>query len=362
MKEKHVRLALIFKDFACWLMNTSSVGLNVAGYTTARVLQDLGVDVTVFPVRHNVDIVNRIDEYNETHHHPLTHVVISAPWMSRHDLKSLIQHFKDIQFVVLSHSNVGFLQADASGVELLREYKRLEEHYPNFRVGGNSRKFVNWFESAYGEKAICLPNLYPLDPPFRPLLKRRKWRGDRPLNIGAFGAVRPYKNFMTAAAAALVIQRATGVPVRFHMSAGGEGDGGMIAPAIEAMLEGTGVELIRHKWCYWTDFIRLIASMDLLIQPSYTESFNLITADGILMGVPSVVGPAISWAPDSWKADPDDAVDVAEVGLRLLNNDKIKEGVKALTESNNIGIVEWMKFLGLEKHSWFDDIKSFLGA
>ena len=333
-----VRLALIFKDFAAWI-RSSCVGLNVAGYTTAKVLRQNGIDTVVFPVRHNVDVVEAIDAYNETHDAPLTHVVISAPWLSIHDLKALIENFKDTQFVILSHSNVGFLQADPNAVYLLRKYHELAETHSNIKVGGNSMKFVEWLQQAYGREVVLLPNLYPL--PASPTAK--EWNGTAPLKIGAFGAVRPYKNFMTAAAAAIVIHRFLNVPIELHMSTGGEC--GTIE-AIEQMCANVhGVKLIKHEWAFWDKFIQLIAKMDLLLQVSYTESFNLITADGIAVGVPSVVSSAIHWAPESWKADSDNVIDVARVGLSLLSGPNREAGFEALRKHNEYSLQFWIAYL-----------------
>lgn len=353
VKCPHVRVGLVFKDFACWLLDTSSVGLNVAGYTTAQVLREHGIETVVFPVRHNVDLVEAINRYNEIHERPLTHIVISAPWLSVFDLQNIVSNFKNIKFAVLSHSNVGFLQADAGGVELLRAYQDLADQYPNLLVGGNSLRFVEWLRQSYNRPAIYLPNLYPL----RNAQLVQRYQGQSPLRIGAFGAVRPYKNFMTAAAAALLIQTALDIPVEFHMSDGGEGDQGRVMPAIEAMLRNTQVTLVKHPWMYWNSFIQLIGSMDLLIQVSYTESFNLITADGILAGVASVVSSVVRWAPDEWKADSDDAIDVAAVGLALLSK-STDVGIKALTRSNERGILKWFQFLGI-RPTWQDRFKSF---
>lgn len=346
-----VRLALIFKDFAAWI-RTSCVGLNVAGFTTAKVLREQGIDVSVFPVRHNVDVVNAIDKYNESHEKPLTHVCISAPWLTAWDLKALLEHFPTTQFVILSHSNVGFLQADPGGVDLLRHYLKLAETHPNLRVGGNSFRFVEWLRAAYAEDAehtILLPNLYPLDR----ICVKPAWDGFSPIKIGAFGAVRPEKNFMTAAAAAVLIHRHFGVPVEFHMSSGGEGDQGRTAPAIEQMVKDLpGFTLVRHNWAFWDNFIHLVAEMDLLIQVSYTESFNMVTADGIGVGVPSVVSPAIYWCPDSWKADPDDATEVGHVGIKLLtHHHERRKGYIALQEHNRKSLAYWLDFLG-EPESW----------
>jgi len=339
-RRQKIHLALFFKDFAAWTQ-ASCVGLNVAGFTTARFLQMHGIDTHVFPVRHNVDIVNAIDKYNETHEHRLTHVVISAPWLTLFEVKALIKHFHDIQFVILSHSNVGFLQADPCGVELLRKYSELSETHSNIHVGGNCTKFVEWFRAAYNENCIFLPNIYPA-----PEVKSKVWDGESTIKIGAFGAIRPEKNFMTAAAGALAIHSKLKFPVEVHMSTGGDGCKSSTLPAIEQMLKGVkGVKLHRHHWQTWNHFIKLIESMDLLIQVSYTESFNMVTADGISVGVPSVVSPVIYWAPDSWKADPDDALDVAKVGIKLLTHNQKYVGSNALKQHNEKSIKHWLAYL-----------------
>lgn len=342
MRREDVRLALVFKDFAAFI-RTSCVGLNVAGFTTAKVLNKNGIETVVFPVRHNVDIVHAIDRYNETHKRGLTHVVISAPWLSVFDLRRLIENFKDIQFVILSHSNVGFLQADPWGVFLLRQYHKLAEKHDNLKVGGNSERFVDWMLKAYSKDTVFLPNLYPVDD--EPI-EKPVWDGVSTIKIGAFGAIRPEKNFMTAAAAAVAIQNGLGANVELHMSAGGEGERGYTSSAIDQMCEDTGITVIRHAWDFWDRFIQLVASMDLMLQVSYTESFNLITADGISVGVPSVVSPAITWCPTSWKADPDDAIEVAEIGIKLLTDAKERgKGIKALRKHNARSLHHWIEYL-----------------
>lgn len=346
---KHARLGLFFKDFAVWCHSTSCVGLNVAGFTTAEVLRQHGVDAHAYAVRHNVDLVNEINRHAEAGH-PFTHIAISAPWLSLFDVRSLIESFPEIQFVILSHSNVGFLQADPGGVCLLRAYQELAKTHDNLSVGGNSKKFCEWFRVAYGNPVTCLPNLYPF--------KNHKHHShSETLKIGAFGAVRPEKNFMTAVAAAIVIQRMLDMPVEVHMSEGGEGDQGRIAPAVKQMCKDIeGITLVRHPWMYWNNFAKLVSKMDLLIQVSYTESFNMVTADGVSEGVPTVVSSAITWAPESWKADSDDALKVAEVGLKLLNNpEEIEKGRHALREHNEKSLHHWFHFLGINKSSSFRD-------
>lgn len=338
-----IRIAIVFKNFSGWT-GLSHIGLNVAALTNARVLRQHGIHVAVFPVRNNIEVVHSILEYEREHRHSLTHVVISAPWMNRYDLEKLIEFFPHIQFVVECHSNVGFLQADPGAVAILRAVIALSHTHDNILLAGNSKPFTEWASEVYGSDVVLLPNLYPISRP-----NKKKWDGSLPIKIGVFGAVRPQKNFMTAAAAALLIQNKLQVPVELHMSTGGEGDGGSVSRAIDQMVKGVpDFKLVRHLWEPWQDFIEIVEQMDLMIQPSYTESFNMVTADGIVTGVPSVVSEAIRWAPESWKADSDDVLDVARVGIKLLESRwSVWRGLRALKASNEFALKHWFAYLGI---------------
>lgn len=339
-----VRVALFFKDFSHW-SRSSCVGLNVAGYTTAAYLRENGVHAHAFAVRNNVDVVRWIERFNATHEKRLTHVVISAPWLSLHDLKNLVRHFPRIRFIVLSHSNVGFLQADPGGIELFRLYAKLSHRERNLFVGANNRMFTEWFDTVYEERSRVLPNLYPTR-----RVKGKVWIGDV-LKVGAFGAIRPEKNFMTAAAAALVMRAGLRCPLELHMSSGGEGCRNTTLRAIEEMVKGLEhVRLVRHHWQYWDEFIALIKRMDLVVQVSYTESFNMITADAISNRVPVVVSEVIRWAPEEWKADADDVIDVADVGVRLLTVPQNYKGSDALIRHNRKWLERWKEYLSEEWH------------
>ena len=185
-KDPIPHLAIFFKDFAAWVCDASCIGLHVAGHTTVEYLRSKGIDAHVFPVRHNIDVVNALAHYEATHEEPITHAVISAPWLSLYDLKCLVEKYKDVRFVILSHSNVGFLQADPGGVELFRQYAELARTHSNLSVGGNSRRFSEWFQLAYLENCVCLPNLYP-----SPKIIGKSWEENFScVRIGAFGAIR----------------------------------------------------------------------------------------------------------------------------------------------------------------------------
>ena len=198
---------------------------------------------------------------------------------------------------------------------------------------------------AYTRPCTYLPNLYYLDADFLPW--RPLFTGGT-LRIGAFGATRPLKNFMSAAGAALEITHRYKANLELWLSAGRtEGGGDTILRSAHAMLDGLpNVKLVENGWQSWPKFRQSVAHMHLLLQPSYTESFNMVTADGVAEGVPSVVSHAIDWAPDHWKAMMDDVLDIARVGRYLLTDPYApQEGLEALKSHNTEGLKSWQSFL-----------------
>jgi glycosyltransferase involved in cell wall biosynthesis len=107
------------------------------------------------------------------------------------------------------------------------------------------------------------------------------------------------------------------------------------------------IRLVENSWQTWPQFRTTVAHMHLLLQPSYTESFNMVTADGVAAGVPSVVSDAIDWAPPAWTARADDVVEIARIGRTLLNDAQApSDGLKALNHHNKAGIMAWKSYLG----------------
>jgi hypothetical protein len=198
---------------------------------------------------------------------------------------------------------------------------------------------------AFGAPCKFLPNLYYLD---RTPNWHQKNYCNGPLRVGVFGATRPLKNLMSAAGAALELSSNLQVPLELWLSAGrSEGGGECVLGAVQEMLTGLpNVKLVLSGWQTWPNFRKTISHMHLLLQPSYTESFNMVTADGIAAGLASVVSDAIDWAPDDWKANVDDVLDIARVGRRLLCDPRAaEEGFHALQRFNSDGIRAYHQYL-----------------
>ena len=337
MQLSEIRLALAYKNFAA-NRNISHIGLGVAALNTAKVLSRAGVNTEVWPIIDATDLRKRLGASAKTH------VVISAPWITSPDLQRLTLDFPGVQFSVVCHSNVGFLQADANGVRLFGEGMEIERGSCNFRMAGNSRKFAEWVRRTFGVPCIFLPNLYYLDdnvPIGRPV-----FRGGL-LRIGAFGATRPLKNLMSAAGAALAISQDFDTDLEFWVNSGREEGGGGIASAIHEMFSITRhAKVVQAGWQSWHNHRKTVSNMDLLTSCSYTESFNMVTADGVAEGVASVTSDAIDWVPRYWHAQADNVLDIARVGRSLLcDPNAAKDGLKALAAHNAEGLREWRDFL-----------------
>lgn len=332
------RLILAYKNFAANL-NISHIGLGVSALNTCKFLRRSGIIADVWPIVSARDLRERLER------DPATHVVIMAPWILSADLHALAAAHSNTRFAMNCHSNVGFLQADSNGVRLVREAMEVEAGTHNFHLAGNSLKFCLWIRSAYSRPCTYLPNLYYLEAdhlPWRPLYSGAT------LRIGAFGATRPLKNFMSAAGAALEISRRYKTNLELWVSAGRtEGGGDSILRSARAMLDGLPhVKLVENGWQSWPKFRQSVAHMHLLLQPSYTESFNMVTADGVAEGVPSVVSHAIDWVPGHWQAMMDDVLDIARVGRYLLTDPYApQDGLDALKSHNAEGLKSWQAFL-----------------
>ncbi len=335
---KHILLC--YKNFSkeC---DVSHIGMGVTAAYNAKSLKKAGYFAQALPIHGTDDLTHFI----VTQKSPVTHVVIMAQFLTAHNLAKLVRKFPNIKFAQTCHSNVGFLSAEPPAIDLVRQALDLETGVPNFFTSGNNQRFCTALQNMYGRPVTYLPNLYWThghEPIHRP-----KWNGGL-LKIGAFGSLRIYKNFSTAVAAAVELTSMLKVQSEIWINSGRhDGAGNVVHRTAVAWTKNLPhVTLKELHWASWPEFKRVIGSMDVLMQPSYTETFNNVTADGICEGVPSVVGDSIEWAPKSWKADPDDSSEVAGVARRLLfDHHAAREGYHALKEYVRHGLPHWKKFL-----------------
>lgn len=336
------RVIITYKNFPM-SHHVSHIGLGVSALNTAKVLRQSNINADVWAIMGAASLAERIKQATLNGQRP-THVTIAAPWIPTLDLQMLVFANTDIKFVVTCHSNVGFLQADPMGVKLFRDCLALERGSLNFSAAGNSKKFCNWVIDSYGSQCLYLPNLYHLDrgfPTSRPIYSCGT------LRIGAFGAIRPLKNLMTAGGAILEVANDLHEDVEMHINVGRIDGGGVVLRSLDEMFRGIPrIKLVKHEWMQWPEFRRLIRSMNLILQISYTESFNMVTADAAAESIPCVVSDAVDWAPNSWKVETDDALLVSRKIKYILGDRNAGfDGFVALQKHNEEGLRAWKEWL-----------------
>lgn len=338
MPRTHV--LLVFRNLSKPSANGSAIGLGVNALHSVRVLRRAGVEVDATAAGEPPD-VHRALAARPT----VTHCVLEAPWVSRAPMLELLHTFPHVHFLVRSHSQIAFLQVEPWAIQLLRELLVLQENFLNLTVAANSLELKHFFETAYGGHTLYLPNVYDFERAHR---RRGREHDHRLLRVGSFGALRLLKNHTTAAAAALMLARKRDCDLEFSVSV--ENDtmgGGAVLDALRKMFTGLRwARLVEHPWQDWASFRRTVGGMDLCLQVSMTETFNVTTADAVAEGVPSVVSPTIEWAPDYWKADPDRLDDIVRIGGALLAcPDAAEDGLTALSCFTEDAVRRWLEYL-----------------
>jgi hypothetical protein len=343
--QSHLRILLCYKNFS-GKPGVSHVGLGVSALNAQKCLHRAGLHCDLLAAKSAADLGDYLAQAKARGEH-FTHVIVSAPWLKTEEFGALCYAYPRTNFAVTCHSNIGFLQADPQAIKLIREQLALETGVHNFRMTTNSIPASKAMAAMWGDPVSTLPNLYFIDNHVRH--SRPGWSHTGGiLRIGIFGATRPLKNMLTAVCAAVIIARDLKAHVEIWMNAGRNEGGGSVSSAIKEMTIGMpSVQVKELPWSSWPSFRKHVASMHLLLQPSYTESFNMVTADGVHEGVPSVVSSAIDWAPIEWRAHVDDANDVARKGVALLHDHNAAlHGLRALERHNEESMKTWLNFLG----------------
>lgn len=336
---KTAYVIICYRNFAANNPAHCHVGLGVNAVHTAKCLRKEGIHVDVIPIWDEKDLAKVVLR------NP-THIVVEAPFISQANLLPILNANPDISFVCRCHSQIGFLQVEAGAIKLMRDYLRLQGQSLNFDVSINHPHMGTWLQQVYGTRTLLLPNLYFLD-----RVNHRHWNAPQKLiKVDSFGAVRIQKNHSTAAAAALMMSHQHKRDLEFYVNVNREEHGKGVLQALKNMFANVPhAELVEIPWTTWSDFRHEIANMDIHLQMSMSETFNLTTADAVAEGVPAVVSEAIDWAPKRWITHIDDVDAIARKMWDVLNDPNApQEGLAHLKQHNEQSLAKWIKWLRKE--------------
>lgn len=280
---------------------------------------------------------------------------IEAIWVTGKKMQELSKLYPNILFIIRVHSRTTFLANEGEAIRRIKEYDEIRNVYVSF-----NNKTTNDEFRAIGIKSIYLPNIYHhVCPPFKKtnifqlilsffLGKNQKYVYKNEINIGCFGAIRPMKNQLLQAIAAIRFGEEFNKHVKFHINATRtEQKGENVLKNIRALFEGSDHELVEHDWLEHEYFLKLISTMDIGLQVSLSESFNIVTADFVSQKVPIIVSDKIAWAADISKVETENSKQIANKIDDFLQhpNDVVKKNLNCLSIYNDEAIEEWKGFL-----------------
>lgn len=237
-----------------------------------------------------------------TNHNP-THVIIEALWVTPNKFQELfnIPRHRKRKWVVRIHSFWPFLAMEGMAMEWLRGYQELNA--PQLTVAPNVDAMSVDLHWILDLKTIHLPNVYCPEPyPQQDLPPK----DDTVVNIGCFGSIRPMKNTLAQAVAAIKWADYESLHCRFHVNASRVEQGGdnVIKNLRSLFAAQYHHELIEHDWLSHYDFVQLVKQMDIGLQVSMTETFNIVAADFAANSIPLVGSKEIPFLPRMFQADP----------------------------------------------------------
>ena len=284
----------------------SPIGLSTGLYNSASFMNDMlneaGIESHLKVLIDN----NCIDR--EVKKHKPTHVIIEALWVVPTKFHILQKLHPNVKWIIRIHSEIPFMAGEGMAMDWIADYLSFKNVYIGINAPRMLRETKIYLSSKYGknkikDKLIYLPNYYPQKYEKKKFDKKKEY-----IDVGCFGAIRPLKNHLMQAIAAVEFAESLGKKLRFHVNAGRiEMKGEPVLRNLKCFFEqlyDKGHELVNHTWTPREEFLKICASMDIGMQCNFSETFNIVGADLVSQGVPFVASSEVPWASQTFNANP----------------------------------------------------------
>ncbi len=275
-----------------YTQTVSSGLLNSATFVNDMLIKN-GIDSHIVEVIDNNCIDREVTKYKPTH------VIIEALWVVPSKFEVLTALHPKVKWIIRLHSEIPFLANEGIAMKWLFDY----QVYDKVIISVNSLRIEKELNALLPKKTLYLPNFYPVQ--FSNLTTPDNNTNRNVINIACFGAVRPLKNHLIQAVAAIEFADLMKKHLKFHINTARiENNGDPVLKNIRNLFINSNHELIEHTWLTHEDFLELIKTMDLCMQVSFSETFNIVAADAVNENVPVVVSPEIKWVAPFFKVSP----------------------------------------------------------
>ena len=274
-------------------------------------------------------------------------VILEAIWVTPAKMAELfsIKRHRERKWIVRVHSRISFLSYEGVAFPWLKGYKAVMQQFPQieFLIAPNTKETTYIFQSCFDLPSVYLPNIYTANYNLEP-----KSRQDGIVKIGCFGAIRPFKNHLTQGLSAIEFANLNKLKLEFHINSDRCEQRGecVLKNLISAFEMQKNHKLIEHGWMEHETFVKLVNQMDLGMQVSFSETFNLVAADFVMCNVPIVTSSQIKWIPKKFHADCNSTRNIVEVlNYAWKGAYSSDEAKNCLLESNQIAEGIWMKYI-----------------
>ena len=278
-----------------------------------------------------------------------THVIVEALWVVPEKIILLQSMYPSIIWIIRLHSAMPFFAIESSqSMKWCAEYIKI----PNVFLSVNDKRilnelniYINIIKNDRENLILYLPNFYPQN-----MIKKKITSTEKDtLDISCFGAIRPFKNILTQAIASVEFCKKIDKKLRFHINSDrNELNGLTVFTNLENLFTylPNDYTLIKHPWMPRDEFLVLCGKIDIGLQVSFTETFNIVSADIVSSGVAVVGSSEIPWINDKYITDPVDVNDIIEKMFITYNNleNNIQENQEGLINYTNDTIKIWMKY------------------
>lgn len=343
-KFKQQNLLFIIKERKAYGAKTKAYGLYNSCEFVARKMREEGHIANTVQVVDN----NCIDKY-VTLYKP-THCFIEALWVVPSKFEVLAKLHPKVKWIIRLHSMVPFLTSEGMAFEWLNEYIELRKKGIDISISCNNEKAYNDIKEIYGNNVSYTPNIYYPDHYTERKINFNTEPNKKEINIGCFGALRVLKNHSQQAIWAIEFANEIGKTLNFHIniSEHEQKEAGPILRNLRAIFKNTKHKLIEHPWYEHTDFLGLVKKMDIGLQVSFTETFNITAADFVYLNIPIVVSNEIEFVQEQYRVNPTNkkeflhALERAYYGAMHHSQ---YDNFKLLRKHNQQSIKTWLKLL-----------------
>ena len=295
----------------------SHVGLSTGLYNSAKFMDDM---LTDHGIESNLEVAidnNCIDRLVRKHNPD--YVIIEALWVVPTKFAILQKLHPSVKWIIRLHSEMPFMAGEGMAMDWVGDYSG----FKNIIIACNAPRMMReikfylkhrnqWTDQQANHRVIYLPNYYPQDYVTKELNKDKEH-----IDIACFGAIRPLKNHLSQAFAAIEFAEQLGKRLRFHVNAGRiEMQGGPAINNLKGLFQQIhehGHALVNHQWRPREEFLHLCAEMDIGMQCNFSETFNIVGADLVSRGIPLLSNHnEIPWAIPRFCASPVDTQDIID--------------------------------------------------